>query len=115
MTVVDCLAWVLVAVFAWAGALNLYGPSFVRAEFQRWGYPRGLRLAVGGAEWLAAVLLLWPASRFFGATVGLAILFGVVLSLGRTREWMRLEYPAVLITLCILLIAHDAAILGLQQ
>jgi DoxX-like protein len=99
MTLVDSIACTLAAAFIWAGALNLSGPDFVQLEFERWGYSRGLRVAVGLTEWSAAALLLASAYRLAGALLGLAVLIGVVISLGRTREWMRIEYPVVLIML----------------
>lgn len=97
----SAIAVLLSLAFLWAGALNLYGPSFVVAEFGRWGYPQLLRRGVGIAEWLAALCLLMAETRWAGALLGLAVLAGVIVSLSRTREWMRIEYPLVLTVLCV--------------
>jgi len=89
----------LALVFAWAGGLNLYGPSFVRDEFRAMGLPDAARIGVGLAEWLAALLVIWPATRGLGLALMLAILAGVVYFLQRIKGGMRLEYPLVLAAL----------------
>jgi len=96
----------LALAFAFAATLNLSGPQFIRTSFDAWGYPTWLRLLVGVLELAAAVALLFPASRPFGATLGAVILVGVLATLARDRVWMRLEYPLFLLALC--------AFIGLQ-
>jgi uncharacterized membrane protein YphA (DoxX/SURF4 family) len=102
------LAWLLACIFVWAGALNIVGPKFIRDEFHSWHYPPWLRLAVGASEWLAAVLLIWPRFRLIGCLVGVIVLLGVIVTLLRARQLMRLEYPLVLLALAVL-IASSAA------
>ncbi|MBZ7924784.1 DoxX family protein [Ensifer adhaerens] len=97
MTMHLALSALLAIVLAWAGLLNLAAPAFVRAEFEKWGYPPALRVLVGLMELCAAVLLLWPNGQRLGALIGGLVLLGVVASLLRTREWLRLEYPLVLL------------------
>jgi uncharacterized membrane protein YphA (DoxX/SURF4 family) len=108
MTLADLLAWLLACLFVWAGALNIIGPKFIRDEFDSWHYPPWLRLAAGAAEWLAAFLLVWPQFRLIGCIVGMVVLLGVILTLLRDRQLMRLEYPLVLLALAAL-IASSAA------
>lgn len=91
------LSTLLAIVLAWAGVLNLIAPAFVRSEFEKWGYPPALRILVGLMELCAAALLLWPTGHRIGALIGCLVLLGVIASLLRTREWLRLEYPAVLL------------------
>ena len=98
----DAIALILAAAMVVGAALNLIGPGFIRDEFARWGYPPLLRVAVGGAEAVAAVLLVLPATRAFGAGLALAVLAGVVFTLARDRAWLRLEYPVVLVILSLL-------------
>lgn len=93
------LALILAAAMAIGGTLNLAGPGFVRDEFRRWGYPAWLRPAVGAAEWAAALMLLVPITRAFGAALALAVLVGVLASLARDHAWLRCEYPAVLLVI----------------
>ncbi|MCK8786078.1 DoxX family protein [Roseomonas sp. NAR14] len=102
MVPVTPLAWLLAAVLLLAGALNLRGPAFVREEFARLGFPAWARHAVGGLEWLAAILLLLPSWRGAGAVLAALVLLGVVASLARDAAWMRLEYPVVLLVLAAL-------------
>jgi uncharacterized membrane protein YphA (DoxX/SURF4 family) len=107
------LAWLLACIFVWAGALNIVGPKFIRDEFNSWHYPQWLRLAAGASEWLAAVLLIWPRFRLIGCLVGVVVLFGVIVTLLRVGQLMRLEYPLVLLALAVL-IASSAAGLPTQ-
>jgi uncharacterized membrane protein YphA (DoxX/SURF4 family) len=99
------VALILAAAMAIGGTLNLAGPAFVREEFARWGYPGWLRPAVGVVEWVAALLLLLPATRPFGAALALAVLVGVLASLARDRAWLRCEYPAVLLVIALLVLS----------
>ena len=108
ITVVDLLAWLLALVFVWAGGLNLIGPGFIREEFDSWHYPPWLRSSVGVLEWLAAILLVWPVLRAIGCLVAMIVLLGVVVTLFRDRQLMRLEYPLVLLALAAI-IAISAA------
>jgi uncharacterized membrane protein YphA (DoxX/SURF4 family) len=98
------LAVLLAAAMAIAAALNLSGPGFIREEFARWGYPPLLRLGVGAAEALAALLLLLPATRGAGALLAVGVLAGVLFTLARDRAWLRCEYPAFLAAVALLIL-----------
>jgi uncharacterized membrane protein YphA (DoxX/SURF4 family) len=113
MTLADLLAWLLACLFVWAGALNIIGPKFIRDEFDSWDYPPWLRVAAGAAEWLGAFLLIWPQYRLIGCFVGIIVLLGVILTLLRDRQPMRLEYPLVLLALTVL-VASSAAGLSVR-
>ena len=91
------LGWLLAVVMLFAGGLNLLGPAFVRDEFARFGFPPWTRLAVGGLEWVAALLLVLPGWRAIGAGLAALVLLGVLAVLAREGAWMRLEYPGVLL------------------
>lgn len=93
--------WSLAAIFVGSAGLNLTGPDFVREEFEKWGYPSWLRFAVAAMEVAAAMLLVVPAMRSLGALLALAILVAVVFSLGRTREWLRMQFPLLMGALCV--------------
>src|SRR5437588_12783433 len=110
MTLADLLAWLLACLFVWAGALNIVGPKFIRDEFESWHYPPWLRLAAGAAEWLAAFLLIWPRFRLLGCLVGIILLLGVIFTLLRDRQLMRLEYPRVLLALPALVASSSAGL-----
>src|SRR3954451_6423405 len=98
ITLVDLVSWVLAAVFVSAGGLNLVGPGFIRDEFESWNYPPWLRTSVGVLEGVAAILLVWPRfRRLIGRLVAMIVLLGVIITLLRDRQLMRLEYPLVLL------------------
>jgi hypothetical protein len=85
----------LAVALASAALVNAAGPRFVRDEFDRWGYPGWLPVAVALWEVAAAVLLCTPLYRW-GAVLALLVLAGVYVSLIRSREWLRLQYPGLL-------------------
>jgi len=93
--------WSLAAIFLWSAGLNLSGPDFVREEFEKWNYPSWLRFVVAAMEVAAAVLLVMSGARNFGALLALAILAAVIFSLGRTREWLRMQFPLLMGVLCL--------------
>ncbi len=52
-------------------------PSYP-VKFTRWGYPAWFSFVIGGAELLAAVLLVLPRRRFLGAVMLVALMTGAV-------------------------------------
>ena len=106
MTTADLLLVLIALLLARAGWLNLAAPDFIRAEFKAWGYSDRLRVTVGVLEWTAAAALLIPPSRLIGCAVAVAIIVGVLATLLWQREFKRLEYPAVLLVLILLIIAN---------
>ena len=94
----------LALALASAAAVNATGPGFIREEFDRWGYPGWLPAAVALWEAVAAVVLFTPFFRS-GAALALVVLAGVYVSLIRSREWLRLQYPALLGALALIAIA----------
>ena len=95
MDVILILRILLALALASAAAVNAIGPGFVREEFDLWGYPGWLLPSVALWEAVAAVVLCTPFFRF-GAALALIALAGVYISLVRSREWLRLQYPALL-------------------
>ena len=107
----DLIAWTLVSVLIGAGFLNVVPPAFVRSEFAAWGYPSWLRVAVGLTEWLAAMALMFRATRLPGCGLTILVLIGVIATLSKNRQWMRLEYPAVLLVLSSWIAARTVGLL----
>ena len=99
MAIADILPILLAAVLAWAGCLNLAAPEFIRAEFRAWGYSDRFRQMVGALEWIAAAALLLQPLRPIGCAIAIAIMLGVLVTLFWQRQFMRLEYPLVLMAL----------------
>ena len=101
----------LSAVLIWAGALNLTGPGFIRAEFARWGYPDGLRIVVGVTEWAAAIALIFVPLRIIGCALAVIVLLGVAATFVRDRSLMKLEYPLVLLALTLVVAAQTLGLI----
>ena len=57
--------------------------------------------ADGIVELTGAVFLLMPAMRLIGASILLAVILGVLVSFVRSREWMKMQYPLVLLFLLV--------------
>jgi uncharacterized membrane protein YphA (DoxX/SURF4 family) len=91
-------------IFLISSALNIFGPEFVKVEFEQWNYPNWLRFAVGAVEFAAAVAFIFPGFKLFGAYLALTVLAGVFFSLAKTREWLRMMLPFLLASICIGLI-----------
>ncbi|WP_334389622.1 DoxX family protein [Bradyrhizobium sp. AZCC 2262] len=101
------LSILLAVVLVRAGWLNPVAPDFIRAEFKAWGYSDSLRKTVGALEWISAAALLMPPLRMIGCAVAIAITLGVLVTLSRQREFMRLEYPVVLMALVLLVVVDS--------
>lgn len=93
---------IVAGAFLSAGIVNLTGPSVIRAEFGKWGYPNGFRVVVALVESGGSLLLLMTKTRFIGNSILLVVILGVLVSFVRTREWMKIQYPLVLLFLLVL-------------
>ncbi len=106
MSILEQIAiWSLALIFVGSAGLNLSGPDFVREEFEKWNYPAWLRHVVGVMELAAAAMLVVSGTRTLGALLAIALLAGVVFSLSKTREWLRMQFPLLMAVLCIGLLA----------
>lgn len=110
MTADGFIAALLSVVLMWAGALNVFAPAFIRAEFSGWGYPDWLRVAVGLTEWAAAIALSFASMRLIGCALAAIVLFGVIVTFLRDGQRMRLEYPLVLLALVLWLGARSTGV-----
>lgn len=93
----------LIIAFAFLSAaiVNLAGPQAIRAEFAKWGYPDWLRVTVSAVELAGSVLLLMTRTQWLGALLLLVITLGILVSFARSKEWMRVQYPCVLLLLLV--------------
>lgn len=96
--------WILALALAAAALVNLVAPEPVVQEFARLGYPAWLRPLVGVLELASAAMLLVPAYRMAGAWLAIALLLGVLVSVARQRDGLRLHYPLVLMALGLALV-----------
>jgi hypothetical protein len=72
-------ALVLTALFGLMGLLHMIGPAFVRAAYQRWGFPFNAHRVIGVLQILAALFLSNPTTRIWGVILaGFIVFFATV-------------------------------------
>ena len=67
-------------MFLGAGAAKLAGAEEMVQNFARWGLPDWFRPIVGVTEIVAAVALIVPRSRFYGAALLVSTMIGATLT-----------------------------------
>lgn len=72
------LRGVLVVFFIYMGTQNLTGNEKMIADFARWGYPEWFRVLTALIQILGAVLMLSPATSFYGAALLSFVLVGAI-------------------------------------
>ncbi|NPT59774.1 DoxX family protein [Paraburkholderia elongata] len=92
---------IIALAFLAAGIVNLTGPPAIRAEFEKWGYPGWFRVAIATVELGGSILLFTPGTQWLGASILLVVTLGILVSFSRSKEWMRMQYPFVLLFLLV--------------
>lgn len=92
---VRAAAWTLAAVLAFFGATKLMATDLQVAAFQAWGYPLWLMYAVGLTEVTASLLLTTPSTAFYGGTLAMGVLAGVLATLVAAGQFAQLPLPLV--------------------
>ncbi|NPT43080.1 DoxX family membrane protein [Paraburkholderia sp. 1N] len=100
---------IVVCAFLAAAVVNLIGPQTIRAEFAKWGYPDWLRMTVATAEFVGSILLFIPRTQWLGASILLVVTLGILVSFTRSKEWMRMQYPFVLLFLLVAILEQTLA------
>ncbi|MDE1005492.1 MAG: DoxX family protein [Paraburkholderia fungorum] len=98
---------IVACAFLAAAIVNLKGPQAIRAEFTKWGYPDWLRVGVAAAEFVGAILLAVPRTQWLGAAILLVLTLGILVSFTRSKEWMRMQYPFVLLFLLVAILQQS--------
>ena len=104
------LAWelaviiLLAAFFVLGGVVNLAGPRKVVEDFVRWGYPAWFHLVTGILELAVAALLVFPATRGIGASLGFGVMLVAAATLIFHREYVH-AIPALVVLGLIALVA----------
>ncbi len=101
------LVGLLVVFFVFGGVVNLYGPEAVTKDFARWGYPPYFHLVTGALELLAAVLLVFPATRLIGVALGGSVMLAAAATLLFQREFTHM-IPALVVVGLLVLVARAA-------
>jgi len=91
------LAFVLALLFFVTGGTKLIAsPSHV-ANFAKWGYPLWFMYVTGGLEVAAALLLILPITRYYGATLIVFTMIGAIFTHMRAGEWFFVGTPILLL------------------
>jgi hypothetical protein len=82
----DLSVWFLVAALAGAGFVNAFGLAGTRADFARWGYPRGWGIVTGALEIVSAALIAHAPTRPGGLALAAVIIAAAVATVISRRE-----------------------------
>jgi uncharacterized membrane protein YphA (DoxX/SURF4 family) len=93
------MAGLLALVFAAAGVTKLLGAEMHKQNFARWGYPSWYLPLTGVIELGAAILVIVPRTRVFGACVLACVMLGAVATHVRAGEYPMIALPVILLGL----------------
>lgn len=96
------IAWILAALFAVSGFLNVTAPPQIRAQYQQWGYPAWFHFVTGSLELTAAVFLVFGSTRRWASVLGATVLSGAIATLLVHREFIHALTPAFFLVLAAL-------------
>ncbi len=87
-------------MFVIAGATKLLDARYVVGHRELWGFPSWIPYTTGAIELLCGVLLLFPATRFYGATPMVCMMALGLLSRWGTGESVPAVLAVVLAVMC---------------
>jgi hypothetical protein len=93
-TIYSLLALLLAVTFGAIGVVQLIGPRFVRATYDRWGYGPQVRIVTGALDVVAASMLAIPDMRVWGIVLAGLLTFGSVVVFLNHRQY-RHALPAI--------------------
>jgi DoxX-like family len=93
------LAWILAAFFVFGGAVNIFAPESVAADYQRWEYPDWFHFATGGLELTTAVLLALAGTRLLGAALGSVVMLAATATVMVHGEHAHAILPIMILAL----------------
>lgn len=98
-------AWVVAVLLSGAflltGGMKLMASPDMASSFQRWGYPGGFMTVVGVVEVVAAALMLFPMTAFYGAMAIVTIMAGAAVTHVVHGEYLNIIVPLVLASLAL--------------
>lgn len=99
------LSLALCAVFVAAGGSKVAGLDFQIESFSRWRFPAWWFIyAVGIVEVIGAALLVFAASRPYGASLLLVLMLSAVSTHLRVGEFLSIPVPLILLVLLVLVL-----------
>jgi len=93
------LSLLLAAMFLMAGGMKLMGAQMHVDNFARWGYPSWFLYVTGLVEIVAAALIAYRPTRFFGGAILEVTMVGAVVTHVIAAEMMMTVVPGVLLVL----------------
>ena len=90
------LTIVVALVLAMSGAAKVAGEEMQRQNFRDWDLPDSFRPVVGAMELALAILLVVPATRFWGGAAMLPWMLGAAGTLVRVGHSLQVVLPLVL-------------------
>jgi hypothetical protein len=89
-------AFAVAGVFAASGIVHLSGAGFVRRAYARWHFPPKFYRVTGLLNLLAAIFLMMPVTRIWGAALAAFVTFVAVVTLLNNRQYAY-SLPAMLL------------------
>jgi len=96
--------YLLIGVFTIGALVNLIGPRPIRAEYERWGYPKNFRFVTAALEAITVALLLLPSTRLAGLALGAAIMVAAIATLVRAGQYRQTAPAGIVLVLSLLLL-----------
>ena len=113
--VATIIAVLLALAFLTAGGTKLAGVQMHFEQFARWGYPSWFVYVVGLVEVAGAILVLIPATRFYGAALLAINMAGAAFTHARAHEWSSLPAPMALLFLAVIVAWYRRPAAGLRS
>jgi uncharacterized membrane protein HdeD (DUF308 family) len=97
--------WVIAAFLLIGGVVNIIGPTAMRKDYLRWGYPEWFRFVTGILLIAAGGLILQPALLWWGLTLALIVTAAAIVTLLWHREYSHMP-PSVILALLLIGIGY---------
>ncbi len=101
------MRWIVGALLVGWGGLKLIGNPVDVADFARWGYPSGLRIAIGLAEAAAGVLIIPTRTRFAASILLVATQLFAIVTKVRLGEYSDLLTPGLILAFGLFMLVVD--------
>jgi uncharacterized membrane protein YphA (DoxX/SURF4 family) len=93
------VSWALAAFFLAGGFVNFRAPPAIAAQYRKWGYPDWFHFVTATLEFATAILLMFTATRWLGASLGVAIMLAATITVVAHREHARALLPMIVLSL----------------
>lgn len=98
----DVLAWFLFAFFFVGAVRNWIGPTNVRNDYIRWGYPDWFHRVTAVLELLTSILLALASTRLWGVALGAGVMLAAIATLLRHNEYKHAMLPTTVLLVLVL-------------